>query len=630
MAFARKVWKLLVALKDGLVLLFMLLFFALLYAALSMRPGPAAVRDGALLIELNGLIVEEPSSPSPIAMLISQEAPLGEYRARDLTRALRAAAKDDRIKSVVLDLSGFIGGGFVHMREIGEALDAVRASGKKVYTFGLAYVDSGALLAAHSDEVWVDPNGGAFITGPGSNRLYYAGLLERLKVNVNVFRVGTFKSAVEPYLLSGPSDASRAADAALYGAIWKDWQADYRRARPKVDLTRITSDPVAWLKASGGDAAEAAKTAGLVDRIGTKSEFNRRIAQVAGTDSSDSGPGFAHTSLPAWLSAVPEKKPGKAIGVVTIAGEIVNGDAGPGVAGADRIVGVLEDALEEDLAALVVRVDSPGGSIMGSEQIRRAILRFQEKKIPIVVSMSNLAASGGYWVSTPASRIFAAPETITGSIGVFAVVPTFGEALASWGVNTGGFKTTPLSGEPNVVSGLTPEVSAMLQTTVEHNYDRFVGLVSASRKITPQSAPDWAEGRPWPGETARQLGLVDQLGGLDDALAYAAKTAGLKDGDWHAEFLGQQAADPVSMVLASLTGGDQGNGRVHGDFAAALTANQDRVVGQIAATVRSLFEVRGVQAYCMECPPAYSAAASKHERSDASFWLGKWLGFTGK
>ena len=209
-----------------------------LYAALSARPGAAAVEDGALLLKLDGFVVEEPSAPDPLTLLMAQQAPVGEYRARDVVRALRTAAKDKRVKLVALDLSGFMGGGMVHLQEIGEALDLVRKSGKKVYTFGLAYLDDGLLLAGHSDEVWLDPHGGAFITGQGSQRLYYAGLLERTKVKVNVFRVGTFKSAVEPYLLSSPSEASRRSDDALYGALWQAWQADYRKARPRVDIGR--------------------------------------------------------------------------------------------------------------------------------------------------------------------------------------------------------------------------------------------------------------------------------------------------------------------------------------------------------------------------------------------------------
>ena len=621
MEFARKVWKVLVAVKDGLALILLLIFFGVLYAALSARPGAAAVEEGALLLKLDGIVVEEPSAPDPLTLLMSGQAPVGEYRARDVVRALRTAAKDDRVKVVALDLSGFLGGGFVHLQDIGEALDLVRKSGKKVYTFGLAYLDDGLLLAAHSDEVWLDPHGGAFITGPGAQRLYYADLLAKTKVKVNIFRVGTFKSAVEPYLLSGPSEASRRSDEALYGALWQAWQANYRKARPKVDIARVTGDALAWIKASGGDPARAAKAAGLVDRIGTSSDFHRRLREVAGEDPrDDSFGGFAHTDMQTWLAANPEHKPGRAIGVVTVAGQIANGAEGPGVAGAERIVGVLEDALDDDLAALVVRVDSPGGALMGSEHIRRALLRFKEKKVPIVVSMANLAASGGYWVSTPASRIYAEPGTITGSIGVFAIMPTFGEALGQFGIREDGVKTTPLTGEPDVIGGLSPQVEAMIQANIEKSYGEFVSLVAKSRGISAARAPDWAEGRPWDGGTARQLGLIDEFGGLDEALAHAAKLARLEDGNWHAEYLGQEPVSPLASVLKRLGAGSSVTSG-EGDFFATLARRQDSLFARIEASLSHLLEVRGVQALCMDCPAPASGPPPRDHGEGAGILL---------
>jgi protease-4 len=351
-----------------------------------------------------------------------------------------------------------------------------------------------------------------------------------------------------------------------------------------------------------------------VDRIGTSSEFRRRLREVAGEDPrDDSFGGFAHTDMQTWLAANPEHKPGKAIGVVTVAGQIANGAEGPGVAGAERIVGVLEDALDDDLAALVVRVDSPGGALMGSEHIRRALLRFKERKVPIVVSMANLAASGGYWVSTPASRIYAEPGTITGSIGVFAIMPTFGEALGQFGIREDGVKTTPLTGEPDVIGGLSPQVEAMIQANIEKSYGEFVSLVAKSRGISPARAPDWAEGRPWDGGTARQLGLVDEFGGLDEALAHAAKLARLEDGNWHAEYLGQEPVSPLASILKRLGAGSTSTS-AEGDFFANLARRQDTLFARIEASLRHLLEARGVQALCMECPaPASGPPPRDHE-----------------
>ncbi len=353
------------------------------------------MREGALLIALDGSVVEEPSIIDPVSLLLSGTVPAGEHAARDVTRAINAAATDDRVKAVVLDLSRFTGGGQVHMQAIGDALDRVRAAKKPVLTYALAYGDDALLIAAHASEVWVDPMGGAIPTGPGGENLYYAGLFEQFAVKAHVYRVGTYKSAVEPFMLSGMSPEARENAQALYGALWSEWQANVKRARPKAQVDRVLRDPVAWLAASNGDTARAAVEAGLADKIGDGVAFGKRVAEIVGEDSWSPVPGaFAATELSPWLAANPPAREGKAIGVITIAGEISDGEAGPGEAGGERIAALLDDALSRDFAALVVRVDSPGGTILGSELIRRAILRHKEKGIPIAVSMANLAASG--------------------------------------------------------------------------------------------------------------------------------------------------------------------------------------------------------------------------------------------
>lgn len=604
MAFAHKVWKLLVAIKDGMALILLLLFFMALYGVLTMRPNVGQVQKGALLLKLDGGIVEEPSSIDPIAALLSQQAPVGEYRARDVVRALRTAAKDDRVTAVVFDLSRFTGGGLVHLQEIGEAMDAVRAAKKPVLTYADLYTDDSTLIAAHSTEAWVNPLGGAFVLGPGGKNLYFGGLLDKLKVTAHVFRVGTYKSAVEPYIRNDLSPASREASTALYGALWETWKQDVAKARPKANIALATSDPVAWVKASGGDAARAAVAAGLVDHMGDETAFGQRVAQLVGPNLADPAPGhFAHTTLKTWLAANRPAEAGKAIGVVTIAGAIVDGEAGPGTAGGARIAKLLDEAQKKNLAALVVRVDSPGGSITASEQIRTAILRMKARRIPVVVSMANLAASGGYWVSTPADRIFAEPGTITGSIGVFAIIPSFERALAEWGVTTDGVQTTPLSGQPDPIGGLSPEISGMLQANVENSYGRFVSLVGQARHRTPAEIDAIGQGRVWDGGTARQNGLVDQFGGLDDALAYAAKAANLDS--WHPVFLGEKN-DQLTSLLERLRGGDEDSAPPSSvrDLAGVVADRQMRLVGQALADAERLAGVRGVQAYCLECSAA--------------------------
>jgi protease-4 len=399
------------------------------------------------------------------------------------------------------------------------------------------------------------------------------------------------------------SPAAREDAGELYTSVWNAYKDNIHKARPKIDLDAITRDPVAWLQASHGNTAEAAKAAGIVDRIGDWDTFGTRVAKLVGDDPWDDSPGnFAHTDLEPWLAAIAPAKSGKAIGVITIAGEISDGDAGPGEAGGERISGLLDDALDDDLAALVVRVDSPGGTITGSEAIRRAILRQKDKGIPIVVSMGNYAASGGYWVSTPADRIFAEPETVTGSIGVFGVLPTFERALNFWGINSDGVKTTPLSGQPDVLGGLTPETSQVLQMTVEHEYNVFLGLVAKSRGKTPEQIDAIAQGRVWAGGVAQQKGLVDQFGNLDDALAYAAQKAGLKQGGWHPKYLGSRA-NPYSSVIERILGSDTQalhRARAQDMFAQLAMKEEDRS-WRIAHDMRRLLGIRGAQAYCLEC-----------------------------
>lgn len=615
MTFAGKVWRLLVGIKDGLSLVFLLLFFALLFAILSARPSADAVREGALLLTLEGTVVEEAAPLDPLGLLLSSAAPTREYAARDLVRAIDAAAGDDRIKLVALDLSTFLGGGQVHLETIGAALDRVRASGKPVLAYAIAYTDDAMQLAAHASEVWVDPMGGAAIGGPGGERLYYAGLLERLRVNARVYRVGTYKSAVEPYILTGMSPEARENAQSLYGALWSEWQEDVRRARPRADIARATTDIAQWLAANGGDTARATLAAGLADKAGTRVEWGERIAALAGRDEWDSAPGaFAHTALDPWLADIGDVPATGAIGggparigVITIAGEISDGEAGPGEAGAQRIARLLDDALDDGLAALVVRVDSPGGTVTGSEAIRRAILRHKAQGIPVAVSMGNVAASGGYWVSTPADRIFAEPATVTGSIGIFGVIPTFEDTLAGWGVTSDGVRTTPLSGQPDLLAGLNAETDALLQATVSSGYERFIGLVAQSRGISRARADALGQGRVWDGGSARQLGLVDQFGGIDAALAWAGSRAGLEEDGWQAVYLGADEAGFAPMLAQMIRpASDRAAG---GDLFALFARRERALAAQALADLEGLLAVRGAQARCLECPRVGAAPA---------------------
>ena len=623
MRFAGRVWRLLVGIKDGLVLVFMLVFFGTLFAVLTARPSPAEVRGGALLIELDGFVVEERQHVDPVEAFITGQAPIGEYQARDLIRAIDAAATDSRIRAVVLDLDRFMGGGQVHLEALGSALDRVRAAKKPVVAFATAYANDGLLLAAHASEVWMDPLGGALVAGPGGTQLYYKALLDRLKVDAKVYRVGTYKSAVEPFIATSMSPEARENYQALYGALWSEWQADVAKARPKANIALAANDPVGWLRAGGGDLAQASLRAGLVDKLGSRADFEARMVELVGADAWSDEPGaYALTELDPWLEHLGRPSGGAAIGVVTVAGDIVDGEAGPGTAGGQRIADLLDEALARDIKALVVRVDSPGGLVLASEEIRRAILRHRARKIPVAVSMANLAASGGYWIATAGDRIFAEPETITGSIGIFAVVPTFQRAAADIGVNADGVRTTPLSGQPDFLGGFTPELDQVIQAQIENGYSDFLARVAQARRMTPAAVDRIAQGRVWDGGAARQVGLVDQYGGLEDALAWAAGRAGLEEGGYHAVYLGAEDNTYETLLRRWLIDdGQAGDGAARRDVTGLMSARQAVLGQRLVRDLDRLLGGSGMQAYCLECP-ATPRAATAQRSGDAPGWLG--------
>lgn len=616
MTFLRISWKIIVGLKDLLVLLLLLLFFALLFAALNSSPNPSLVREGALWLKMDGVVSEQPAEVDPLTALTSTAVPVGEIRQRDIIRALKIAEKDKRIKAVVLDMERFMGGGQASLSAIGDSLDAVKKAGKPVYAFATAYSDDSYQLAAHATQIWMDPLGGALLTGPGGSQPYYKGLLDQLGIKANIYRVGTYKSAVEPYIRSDQSPESKEAIKAVYDEVWGQWKADVAKARPQAQIAGILSDPAGAVEGAKGNLAQLAMSNKLVDTLGDRIAFGKFVASKVGTDEKKTTGGFSATPMDALLANYGPPTAGKQIGVVTIAGTIVDGEAGPGTAAGDTISGLIYDALDtKDLKALVVRVDSPGGSVTASEKIRLAIEAAKAKKIPVIVSMANLAASGGYWVSMPADVIFAEPSTITGSIGIFGVIPSAQAGLAKIGVNADGVKTTPLSGEPDVLSGFSPEFDRVAQSAIENGYREFITRVATSRKKTPEQVDAIAQGRVWAGGTARQIGLVDRYGGMDDALAEAAKRAGLKADGWHAVYI-----EPQPSFAGTLIGGlmpKRASVAAPMDIFAQASWQQQLFIQRIAADLDMLTGVKGVQARCLECADFTPPTAPKAD----SGWL---------
>ena len=592
MRLVKRAWKLLVGVKDGLVLLFMLLFFGVLAAGLSARPGGRPIGDGALALELKGSIVEQPSRISPQQALTGGRQ-ARQYRTRDLVTALDHARDDDRVKAVVLDLDGFLGGGQVALGDVGEALDRVRAK-KRVLAFATGYSDDAYQIAAHASEIWIDPMGLALFAGPGGSQLYYKGLLDRVGANVHVYRVGKYKAAVEPFTRADSSPEAKAANEALAGSLWTNWQSGVVRARPKAQLAAYVADPAT--AAATGDLAQAALRAGLVDRVADKATFDRRVRELAGRGREEER--FASIDLKRYVAARPRDQGDGAVGVVTVAGVISDGEAGPGSAGGDTIAGIIDRAVaSEQYKALVVRVDSPGGSALASEKIRVALNGARAKKMPVVVSMGNVAASGGYWVATAGDRIFAEPSTITGSIGVFGIIPTFEASLAKVGVTSDGVRTTPLSGQPDIVGGTNAAFDTVIQRSIESTYGRFVNLVSQARKMSPARVDEIGQGRVWDGGTARQIGLVDQFGGVEDAVADAARRAGLDPAKSHAVWL-----EPRPGLREMLVEMFESEDVRSTDLLSTLARARIAELSSVVADAQLMFEGSAIQARCLECP----------------------------
>lgn len=610
MRVVRGLWKLLVGIKDALVLLLMLLFFAILYAALTARPNPTLANSGALVVRLDGAVVEQPKDADPFAILSGNTPATREYRLRDVVRAIRGAATDAQVKAVVLDLDSFTGGGQTAIEAVGEAVDAVRRAHKPVLAYATGYGDDGYQLAAHASEVWLNPLGAVLLTGPGTQHLYYKGLLEKIGVTTHVYKVGKFKSAVEPYIRTDQSPEARAANQALADSLWASWQDDVHKARPAAKVVPYSRDPAGALAAAQGDSANAAMQAGLIDKLGDRIAFGQRVAAIAGTDA-NGGPGsYSALPLDRYLAAHPESAGGK-VGVLTVAGDITDGTAGPGTAAGDTIARLLTAELaKKRIKALVVRIDSPGGSVTGSERIRTAILAAKAQGLPVVVSMGSVAASGGYWVSTTGGTVFAEPSTITGSIGVFGMIPTFAGTLQKLGLSADGVGTTPLSGQPDVFHGTSETFDRLIQTGIEATYRRFIGLVGQARHMSPTRVDEIGQGRVWAGGTARQLGLIDRFGGLDDAIALAAAQANLSGADATPRWIEREPNSWKSLLRDWTQKSDSNGGGEATDPWTRIAQRPQMLLATALDDAEKVMAGPAIQVRCLECGFAEVPSAS--------------------
>ncbi len=507
-------------------------FFGILFLILALlfRGVPKVGPDTVLLLKPTGVLVEQYSiDPAQRAFARAFGRPVGQVQVRDLVAAIDRAARDSRIKRIMLDPSGLQFGGMGALEEVGAALDRFRATGKPVIAWGTDFGQMQYLLAAHANEVYLDPEGSVSITGLSDYRSYFKALLDKLGITAHLFRVGQYKSAAEPFILDAPSPAALAADQYWMGGLWNTWLAEVGKLRhldPATLGAEVDSLPTE-IPAVQGNAAALALKFHWVDGLATREDMVRMM-QKHGV-ATDNGTGFRAVDLDHYLPQTINVGLGKPqVAVIVAEGDIVGGRQGPGRIGGESTAALIRNArADRNVRAIVLRVDSPGGEAFAAEQIRREVVLAERAGKPVIVSMGDVAASGGYWVSMNANRIFAEPDTITGSIGIFGLYFTASDGLAKLGIHTAGQGTTPLAGAFDVRRPLDPALGAMIQATIDRGYREFVGNVAKARDKSYADIDAIAQGRVWTGVQALKRGLVDQIGGLHDAIAYAAKDARL-------------------------------------------------------------------------------------------------------
>jgi protease-4 len=525
-------------------LLFLLLVIIILIAAFSGGVKPIGDKS-ALVLELKGDLVEQYQSSFQDTLMDSVGGDSKRsVRLRDVLTVLDAAAKDKSITTVVLLLDQMDGGGLAMLREVGAAIDRVKASGKKVIAWGGTYDQKRYLLASHADEVYVHPMGMVLIEGFGGRRNYYRDALDKVGVTVNLIKVGTYKSFAEPYIANGPSEAAQEADAFLYDALWQDYtgQVEKNRKLPSGTLAKWIETLPQQMEALGGSAARVAQQAKLVDGLKTRDEIRDMLVKRGSYDEGIKS--FRQVGFQDYLGRHEPKPFGKAVGVIVASGNITEGTSGPGVVGGITTANLIRQAREdEQVKAIVLRVDSPGGSAYGSELIRRELELTRAAGKPVVVSMGSVAASGGYWISMAADEVIADPATITGSIGVFTILPTAEKVSDKLGIHTGGYTTTWLADAYNPLRAIDPRFSSLIQSSINHVYSEFTTKAAAARKTTAAKIDEVGQGRVWTGAQAKERGLVDRLGSYRDALQSAAKRAKLGE-DYRVAYVER----PVSRI----------------------------------------------------------------------------------
>ncbi|MEW3363739.1 signal peptide peptidase SppA [Escherichia coli] len=539
--FFKWTWHLLNFVREMVLNLFFI-FLVLVGVGIWMQVSSSDTKEtagrGALLLDISGVIVDKPDSSQRFSKLSRQllgasSDRLQENSLFDIVNTIRQAKDDRNITGIVMDLKDFAGGDQPSMQYIGKALKEFRDSGKPVYAVGENYSQGQYYLASFANKIWLSPQGVVDLHGFATNGLYYKSLLDKLKVSTHVFRVGTYKSAVEPFIRDDMSPAAREADSRWIGELWQNYlnTVAANRQIPAQQVFPGAQGLLEGLTKTGGDTAKYALENKLVDALASSAEIEKALTKEFGWSKTDKN--YRAISYYDYALKTPADT-GDSIGVVFANGAIMDGEETQGNVGGDTTAAQIRDArLDPKVKAIVLRVNSPGGSVTASEVIRAELAAARAAGKPVVVSMGGMAASGGYWISTPANYIVANPSTLTGSIGIFGVITTVENSLDSIGVHTDGVSTSPLA-DVSITKALPPEAQQMMQLSIENGYKRFITLVADARHSTPEQIDKIAQGHVWTGQDAKANGLVDSLGDFDDAVAKAAELAKVKQ--WHLEY----------------------------------------------------------------------------------------------
>jgi protease-4 len=589
--------------------LILLLGLFLLFAAILVGERTLVPLSAALVIAPQGVLVEQLSGdPLSRAWARAQGLPIQETLLRDVLEGLAAARDDDRIKAVVLDLDALTSSGLSKLQEISAALAEFKSSGKPVIALGDSFDRDQYYLAAQADKVYLHPMGMVLIDGYSRFLPYYKSLLDKVLVDYHVWTVGEYKSFVEPITRDDMSEQDEEASRVYLDALWAAYQADVTTARnlPAPALQRYADEIVELLEEADGNMAQLAADYGLVDELLTRDVMRERVREAMGENAP--GPGredeFSEIAIEEYVASLRLEQglPLEAtkVAVVVASGTILDGLQPPGTIGGDTLAEIIRRSrIDEGAKALVLRVDSGGGSAFASDVILRELELFRASGRPVVVSMGSVAASGGYWISMAANEIWASPTTLTGSIGVGATIPTFPRALDWLGVHVDGIGTTELSGAFDLTRPLGASIDGLIARSIQHTYDDFVGKVAEHRGRSPEEIDAAAHGRVWIGTDALERGLVDRLGTLDDAIRSAAELAGLEEGSYGIEHV-EQPLGFAERLMMSLTARGMGfaarlidTPRWHGMVSRVLESSLEPL-----AFVERLNDPRGVYAYC--------------------------------